>query len=40
LGVTDIVSQLPPVMNAFYSDEEKRTCKKCGHVMEPPTPKK
>jgi 3-hydroxyanthranilate 3,4-dioxygenase len=40
LGVTDIVSQLPPVMNAFYSDEEKRTCKKCGHVMEPPAPKK
>jgi 3-hydroxyanthranilate 3,4-dioxygenase len=39
IGVTDIVKQLPPVMNAFYSDVEKRTCKKCGHVMEPPTPK-
>ncbi len=38
--LTDIVSQLPPVMQRFYADEEKRTCKKCGHVMEPPAPKK
>lgn len=38
--LTDIVKQLPPVMERFYSDEDKRTCKKCGHVMEPPTPKK
>ncbi|HEY9176240.1 MAG TPA: 3-hydroxyanthranilate 3,4-dioxygenase [Flavipsychrobacter sp.] len=38
--LTDIVKQLPPVMERFYSDEEKRTCKNCGHVMEPPTPKK
>ena len=36
--LTDIVAQLPPVMNRFYSDEEKRSCKNCGHVMEPPTP--
>lgn len=40
LPVSDIVKQLPPVMERFYSDEEKRTCKKCGHVMEAPTPKK
>lgn len=40
LKVTDIVSQLPPVMERFYSDIEKRTCKKCGTVMEPPAPKK
>lgn len=40
LAVTDIVSQLPPVMNAFYADEEKRTCKKCGHIMEPPQARK
>lgn len=40
LKVTDIVSQLPPVMERFYSDIEKRTCKKCGAVMEPPAPKK
>lgn len=38
--LTDIVKQLPPVMERFYSDVEKRTCKNCGTVMEPPTPKK
>lgn len=38
--LTDIVKQLPPVMQRFYDDVDKRTCKKCGHVMEPPTPKK
>lgn len=36
MPVSDIVSQLPPVMNAFYADAEKRTCKSCGAVMEPP----
>ena len=35
-NITDIVAQLPPIMNRFYSDEEKRTCKKCGAVMQPP----
>lgn len=40
LHVDDIVKQLPPVMERFYSDLDKRTCKKCGTVMEPPTPKK
>lgn len=40
LKLTDIVTQLPPLMQRFYSDEEKRTCKNCGHVMEPPAPKK
>lgn len=39
LELTDIVSQLPPIMERFYSDENKRTCKKCGTVMTPPTPK-
>lgn len=34
--MTDIVKQLPVVMEKFYSSEEKRTCKKCGTVMEPP----
>ena len=38
LKVTDIVSQLPPIMQRFYSDEDKRTCKACGTVMQPPTP--
>ena len=40
MPVSDIVSQLPPVMNAFYADEHKRTCKKCGAVMEPPVLRK
>jgi 3-hydroxyanthranilate 3,4-dioxygenase len=40
LYVSDIVTQLPPVMARFYSDEQKRTCKKCGTVMQPPENKK
>ena len=36
--LTDIVSQLPPLMQRFYSDEEKRTCKNCGAIMQPPPP--
>jgi 3-hydroxyanthranilate 3,4-dioxygenase len=36
LNVTDIVAQLPPLMQRFYADEQKRTCKKCGTVMQPP----
>jgi 3-hydroxyanthranilate 3,4-dioxygenase len=38
LNVNDIVTQLPPVMEAFYADEQKRTCSKCGTVMQPPKP--
>ena len=38
--MTDIVKQLPEVMKNFYGDIEKRTCKKCGTVMEPPQPPK
>jgi 3-hydroxyanthranilate 3,4-dioxygenase len=37
--VKDIVSQLPPIMERFYSSKDLRTCKKCGHVMEPPQKK-
>ena len=32
----DIVNQLPVVMNDFYNSLEKRTCKQCKAVMEPP----
>ena len=32
----NIVTQLPPIMEKFYSSEELRTCKNCGSVMEPP----
>jgi 3-hydroxyanthranilate 3,4-dioxygenase len=35
----NIVEQLPPIMNKFYADEEKRTCSNCGTVMEPPAKK-
>jgi 3-hydroxyanthranilate 3,4-dioxygenase len=36
VNVSDIVAQLPPLMERFYKDEEKRTCKKCNHTMQPP----
>ncbi|MBO9698624.1 MAG: 3-hydroxyanthranilate 3,4-dioxygenase [Sporocytophaga sp.] len=34
--ISDIVKQLPPIMERFYSSKELRTCKVCGTVMEPP----
>jgi 3-hydroxyanthranilate 3,4-dioxygenase len=36
IELTDIVKQLPVVMDKFYANKELRTCKKCGTVMEPP----
>ena len=33
----NIVTQLPPILNAFYASEENRTCKNCGTVMQSPT---
>lgn len=36
LDLTDIVTQLPPIMEGFYSSEENRTCEKCQTVMEKP----
>lgn len=36
IEVTDIVSQLPVVMNRFFEVEELRTCKNCGTVMAKP----
>jgi len=36
LQVSDIVKQLPPVMDKFYASEELRTCKNCGVVMQKP----
>jgi 3-hydroxyanthranilate 3,4-dioxygenase len=35
-ALTDIVKQLPIVMNNFYSSLDKRTCSQCGTIMEPP----
>lgn len=34
--VTDIVKQLPPIFDRFYSNKEHCTCNKCGTVMERP----
>jgi len=34
--MTDIVTQLPPLMNRFYSNIDLCTCSNCGHVMEDP----
>ena len=39
LPISDIVKQLPPVMDGFYKDENKRTCTKCGTVMSAPIKK-
>lgn len=36
LYISEIVGQLPPIFERFYSSEEKRTCKQCGTVMLPP----
>ena len=35
--ITDIVTQLPPVMARFTENKELRTCKKCGTYMELPS---
>lgn len=35
-SLKDIVNELPAAMERFYSSKEKRTCKSCGAVMEPP----
>jgi 3-hydroxyanthranilate 3,4-dioxygenase len=32
LQVSDIVTDLPPVFEAFYGDEAARTCPDCGHL--------
>lgn len=34
--LTDIVAQLPPLMEKYYSSEELRTCNNCGTVMQKP----
>lgn len=37
--LTDIVTQLPPVMKRFFDSTDHRTCDHCGTVMHPPAPK-
>ena len=34
--LTDIVAQLAPIMDKFYSSEELRTCNNCSAIMEKP----
>jgi len=34
--LTNIMTQFQTVFARFYGNKELRTCKKCGHVMEPP----
>ena len=34
--ITDIVAQLPPIMDRFWASEALRTCASCGTVMLPP----
>jgi 3-hydroxyanthranilate 3,4-dioxygenase len=36
LYVSDIVAQLPPIFDRFFSSEENRTCNECGTVMAKP----
>jgi len=36
--LTDLGSQLKPIIESFHADEALRTCKKCGAVMQPPAP--
>lgn len=36
LYVSDIVTQMPPLFDRFYSNDEHCTCKKCGTKMERP----
>ncbi|MCG3174034.1 MAG: 3-hydroxyanthranilate 3,4-dioxygenase [Myxococcota bacterium] len=36
--LTDLTTQLQPVIAAYYSSEELRTCKSCGWKFTPPAP--
>jgi 3-hydroxyanthranilate 3,4-dioxygenase len=36
LPLKDIVTELPPLFERFYSNVDHRTCSKCGSVMQPP----
>lgn len=38
--LTDLGTQLKPIIESFYADEALRTCKRCGKVMQVPAPPK
>jgi 3-hydroxyanthranilate 3,4-dioxygenase len=35
-ALEDIETQLAPVFERFYASRERRTCRNCGRIMEPP----
>ena len=37
---TDLGTELKPIIETYFADEAKRTCKRCGTVMQPPAPAK
>ncbi len=37
---TDLGTELKPIIEKFFADEARRTCKQCGTVMQPPVPAK
>ena len=36
IQVTDIVTQLPPLFENYWSEESNRTCRNCGEIQQPP----
>jgi 3-hydroxyanthranilate 3,4-dioxygenase len=38
LQLTDITTQLKPIFEAFWGNEEERTCQNCGSILQPPPP--
>ena len=36
--ITDIVGQLPPIMNGFWANDALRTCQVCGTYLQAPAP--
>ncbi|MCX7877315.1 MAG: 3-hydroxyanthranilate 3,4-dioxygenase [Ignavibacteria bacterium] len=39
IKLQNIVTQLPPIFERYWNDIDKRTCKDCGTVMNPPEKK-
>lgn len=40
LVLEDITTQLAPLFDAFWADEQARSCERCGGVLQPPQTKK
>ena len=36
IQLTDIVTQLPPLFENYWSEESNRTCENCGEIQQPP----